>query len=78
MFFTGTPAQTMASSSSSAKVALRILMLGDSGVGKSSLMKRFIEDKFSPSLTSTIGIDYEQKVVDIDGQSVKLTIWDTA
>jgi Ras-related protein Rab-8A len=68
----------MAASASNAKVALRILMLGDSGVGKSSLMKRFIEDKFSPSLTSTIGIDYEQKVVDIDGQMVKLTIWDTA
>ncbi|KAA0154382.1 hypothetical protein FNF27_05858 [Cafeteria roenbergensis] len=60
------------------KVSLRILMLGDSGVGKSSIMKRFIDNKFSPSMTSTIGIDYATKVIDSGGSPVKLTVWDTA
>jgi len=61
-----------------AKRSLRILMLGDSAVGKTSLVDRFCDDEFRASMTSTIGIDFKQKTVDIDGTRVKLTIWDTA
>ncbi|KAL4443821.1 hypothetical protein ABPG75_011558 [Micractinium tetrahymenae] len=55
----------------------KILLVGDSGVGKSSLLLRFATGGFE-ELTPTIGVDFKAKVVDIDGRRVKLTIWDTA
>ncbi|KAJ7393845.1 hypothetical protein OS493_003512 [Desmophyllum pertusum] len=56
----------------------KILILGDSGVGKTCLIFRFIEDVFSDSYISTIGIDCRSRVVDLDGTKVRLQIWDTA
>uniref|UniRef100_A0A6B2LJN4 Uncharacterized protein n=1 Tax=Arcella intermedia TaxID=1963864 RepID=A0A6B2LJN4_9EUKA len=53
-------------------------MIGDTAVGKSSLLLRFTEDMFNPSFISTIGIDFKVKTVDIDGKRVKLQVWDTA
>jgi len=57
---------------------LKILIIGESGVGKSSLMKRFIDDEYDDELSLTIGVDFKTKTVDIDGVNVKLAIWDTA
>lgn len=57
---------------------MKILLIGDSGVGKSCLLVRFVEDKFSPSFITTIGIDFKIKTVDINGKKVKLQLWDTA
>ena len=57
---------------------LKILMIGDTSVGKSSLMKRFAEDVFSETILSTVGVDFKIRCLDIDGQRVKLQIWDTA
>ncbi|SCV99975.1 LAFE_0B06656g1_1 [Lachancea fermentati] len=57
---------------------MKILLVGDSGVGKSCLLVRFVEDKFSPSFITTIGIDFKIKTVDINGKKVKLQLWDTA
>ncbi|KXJ07022.1 ras-related protein Rab-8B [Exaiptasia diaphana] len=71
----------MASSSSQENdfdCTYKILVLGDSGVGKTCLIFRFTEDIFSDSYISTIGIDCRSKVVDIDGKRVRLQIWDTA
>uniref|UniRef100_A0A1L8DV53 small monomeric GTPase n=1 Tax=Nyssomyia neivai TaxID=330878 RepID=A0A1L8DV53_9DIPT len=56
----------------------KILIIGESGVGKSSLMLRFVEDNFDADQSITIGVDFKTKVVNIDGVSVKLAIWDTA
>ncbi|XP_032238048.1 GTP-binding protein ypt2 isoform X2 [Nematostella vectensis] len=56
----------------------KILVLGDSGVGKTCLIFRFAEDIFSDSYISTIGIDCRSRVVDLDGQRIRLQIWDTA
>eukprot|EP00127_Corallochytrium_limacisporum_P007419 Clim_evm22s251 gene=Clim_evmTU22s251 len=56
---------------------LKILLIGDSGVGKSSLMMRFLDDKFE-ELDATIGVDFRFKVMNVDGKTVQLTIWDTA
>ncbi|AGO13846.1 AaceriAGL021Wp [[Ashbya] aceris (nom. inval.)] len=69
------------SSSSGAKnydSIMKILLVGDSGVGKSCLLVRFVEDKFSPSFITTIGIDFKIKAVDINGKKIKLQLWDTA
>ena len=57
---------------------LKCLLIGDSAVGKTSLLLRYIDDKFSQSFVSTIGIDFKVKRTRIDGQEVRLQIWDTA
>ncbi|XP_076270574.1 ras-related protein Rab-18-B-like isoform X2 [Rhynchophorus ferrugineus] len=57
---------------------LKILIIGESGVGKSSLLLRFTEDNFDPEQTLTIGVDFKTKKVTLDGNTVKLAIWDTA
>jgi len=56
---------------------IKLLVIGDSGVGKSSLLLRFDEDKFTPNFISTIGIDFRVRMLQMDGKTIKLQIWDT-
>lgn len=56
----------------------KLLILGDSGVGKSCFLLRFMDEGFHLSHIPTIGIDYKTKVVNQNGSRVKLQIWDTA
>mmetsp|Transcript_14055 Transcript_14055/g.37746 ORF Transcript_14055/g.37746 Transcript_14055/m.37746 type:complete len:205 (-) Transcript_14055:979-1593(-) len=55
----------------------KILMVGASGVGKSSLLLRFTDDVFD-DLQPTIGVDFKVKSMSIENKHVKLTVWDTA
>jgi Ras-related protein Rab-18 len=57
---------------------LKILIIGQSGVGKSSLLLRFTDDVFDPDQPATIGVDFKVKTLDVEGNLVKLAIWDTA
>jgi len=57
---------------------VKLLLIGDSGVGKSCLLLRFSEDSFTQTFITTIGIDFKIKNVTINGQKVKMQIWDTA
>ncbi|XP_046577644.1 ras-related protein Rab-37-like isoform X6 [Haliotis rubra] len=58
---------------------LQVMLIGDSGVGKTCLLVRFKDGTFlSGSFISTVGIDFRNKVVDVEGTKVKLQIWDTA
>ncbi|TRY56095.1 hypothetical protein DNTS_007819 [Danionella cerebrum] len=57
---------------------LKLLIIGESGVGKSSLLLRFTDDTFDPELAATIGVDFKVKTIAIDGNRAKLAIWDTA
>ncbi|XP_033745412.1 ras-related protein Rab-37-like isoform X1 [Pecten maximus] len=60
-------------------LASKVMLIGDSGVGKTCLLVRFKDGAFlSGSFISTVGIDFRNKVVDVDGTKVKLQIWDTA
>jgi Ras-related protein Rab-8A len=61
-------------------IVLKILVIGDSSVGKSSLLLRYVDDQFSPSFITTVGIDFKIKdvVLPSTGTKVKLQIWDTA
>jgi Ras-related protein Rab-1A len=56
----------------------KILLIGDSGVGKSCLLLRFTDDSYTDSYISTIGVDFKIRTHEIDGKKVKLQIWDTA
>uniref|UniRef100_A0A5F9DSL4 Ras-related protein Rab-13 n=1 Tax=Oryctolagus cuniculus TaxID=9986 RepID=A0A5F9DSL4_RABIT len=56
----------------------KLLLIGDSGVGKTCLIIRFAEDSFNSTYISTIGIDFKIRTVDIEGKKIKLQVWDTA
>ena len=57
---------------------LKVVLLGDGGVGKSSLMNRFVSGKFDSQSFHTIGVEFLNKDVSVEGQSYTLQIWDTA
>lgn len=57
---------------------MKLIVVGDSGTGKSCLLHRFVEDTFSEDQTQTIGVEFGAKVVHLLGKKVKLQIWDTA
>lgn len=57
---------------------IRLLMIGDSGVGKTAMLVRYTDDLFDSTYITTIGIDFKIKNVDLDGFRYKLQIWDTA
>lgn len=57
---------------------LKVILLGDGGVGKSCLMNRFISNKFDSQSFHTIGVEFLNKDITVDGQSFTMQIWDTA
>ena len=56
----------------------KLLVIGDSGVGKSCLLLRYVDDTYVDSYLSTIGVDFKISTIELDGKVVKLQIWDTA
>lgn len=57
---------------------VKTLLIGDSGVGKTAIMKRFTDGTFEPSYISTIGVDFAIRNLDIEGKRCKIQVWDTA
>lgn len=60
------------------KVLLKVIILGDSSVGKTSLMNQYVNRKFSNQYKATIGADFLTKEVTVDDRTVTMQIWDTA
>ncbi|XP_024964111.1 ras-related protein Rab7-like isoform X1 [Cynara cardunculus var. scolymus] len=60
------------------RILLKVIVLGDSGVGKTSLMNQYVYNKFSKQYKATIGADFVTKELHIDDKLVTLQIWDTA
>ena len=63
----------------------KLLIIGDSGVGKTNILLRFCENNFMTSHLTTIGssasilgIDFKIKTIDVDGKKIRMQIWDTA
>ena len=57
---------------------IKVKTVGDSNVGKSSIVARFVDDLFSGKMAPTIGVEYKSKIFEVYGKKVKATIWDTA
>ncbi|XP_055812166.1 ras-related protein RABC2a-like [Solanum dulcamara] len=73
----GPSTATTVQSNSSYDLSFKILLIGDSGVGKSSLLVSFISNVVD-DLAPTIGVDFKIKTLTVSGKRLKLTIWDTA
>ncbi len=56
----------------------KVVLIGDSGVGKSMLLSRFTRDEFNLDSKSTIGVEFANKSIKTDGKTIKAQIWDTA
>ena len=59
-------------------VSKKVALLGHYGVGKSSLVRRFVHQKFSEKYVTTIGVNIEKKVVELEEDTVSMIIWDIA
>jgi Ras-related protein Rab-22 len=57
---------------------VKVVLLGDTGVGKSSLVLRFVTNNFKPYSESTIGASFMSKMIMVQGKPIKFQIWDTA
>lgn len=60
------------------EITLKVIIIGDPSVGKTSLQTRIIEDVFKPKYSTTLGVDFSFKEINVKGSKVKLQIWDTA
>ncbi|KAG4125998.1 hypothetical protein ERO13_D10G130800v2 [Gossypium hirsutum] len=56
----------------------KIVIIGDSAVGKSNLLSRYARNEFSPHSKATIGVEFQTQTMEINGKEVKAQIWDTA
>ena len=56
----------------------KVVVIGDSGVGKSNLLSRFTRNEFNLESKSTIGVEFATRSVSIEGKTIKAQIWDTA
>ncbi len=59
-------------------IAKKVLLVGNFGVGKTSLIRRFVLNEFSEDYISTIGVRVSTKIIDLDNEKIKLLIWDVA
>ncbi|OCF73964.1 hypothetical protein I204_05812 [Kwoniella mangroviensis CBS 8886] len=68
------------SSINATSLNLKLLLIGNSSVGKSSLLLRFTDDEFlsDEETAATIGVDFKVKSIELDGKKYKLSVWDTA
>ncbi|EDR21539.1 hypothetical protein, conserved [Entamoeba dispar SAW760] len=64
--------------SDAADYTFKVLIIGEPSVGKTAIMERYCEDKFHDELISTIGVDFNSKLVKVGDLTIKLQLWDTA
>jgi small GTP-binding protein len=64
--------------SSDYQYIFKLILIGNSGVGKSSILNRYMNKTFEESYKCTIGVDFLMKSIEINGKTVKLQLWDTA
>jgi len=57
---------------------VKVVIIGDSAVGKTNILLRYISEDFKMNHITTIGVDFKIKTIPIDGLKIKMQIWDTA
>lgn len=57
---------------------VKLIIIGDSGVGKTNILTRFCENIFKDSHVATIGVDFSVKTIQVEDKKIRLQIWDTA
>jgi Ras-related protein Rab-8A len=57
---------------------VKVVVVGDAGAGKTALVRRFMDNRFEPSYTASIGVDFKAQELYVDQQPVRLQVWDTA
>ena len=72
------PSRKIALADSWAIPSRAVVLIGDSGVGKSNLLSRFTRNEFNLDSKSTIGVEFATRSIQIDGKTIKAQIWDTA
>ena len=60
------------------EICLKVLLIGDSSVGKTALLLKYVDGLFSENHIASIGVEYKDKIIVIDNKKIKLEIWDTA
>ncbi len=56
----------------------KLIIIGDTGVGKTNIILSFVGENFRDNYVATIGVDFKAKTLDVEGKKIKLQIWDTA
>jgi small GTP-binding protein len=59
-------------------LGIKVTLIGDSSVGKTSIINRYCKNIFDQSIGSTLGANYSQKIIEKDGKKIRLDLWDTA
>ncbi|XP_013406983.1 ras and EF-hand domain-containing protein homolog [Lingula anatina] len=72
------PSQVTVNKTSDPERMYKVVLAGDAAVGKSSFIMRLCKGKFVANLNSTLGVDFQTKALDVDGNNVALQLWDTA
>merc|ERR1719270_1374917 len=75
---TAAPATASAAAKPVSKKGFKLVLLGDASVGKSSILMRFLQNKFSEGIETTVGAAFSTKTIEAKNRSVKYEIWDTA
>ena len=65
-------------STSSYDEKIKIMVIGETRVGKTALIKKYVKNEFGVVYLTTVGIDFQEKIINVEDKSVKLQIWDTA
>ncbi|XP_036912479.1 ras-related protein Rab-11B [Sturnira hondurensis] len=71
-------ARTMGTRDDEYDYLFKVVLIGDSGVGKSNLLSRFTRNEFNLESKSTIGVEFATRSIQVDGKTIKAQIWDTA
>ena len=59
-------------------IIFKLVLIGDSGVGKTNILSRYVRDEFSIETKSTVGVEFGSKIVKLNNINIKVQIWDTA
>ncbi|CAG9799122.1 unnamed protein product [Chironomus riparius] len=60
------------------EIAIKVVIVGNGGVGKSSMIQRYCKGIYTKDYKKTIGVDFLERMIDIDGEDVRIMLWDTA